>query len=364
VILNRRREASLRRPQERGVEGGREGQYLPRHRLAAGVAAALLACLVAGCGGGGGKRSIVLYNGQHTQLTAALISAFEKQSGISVRVRTGDSLVLADQILEEGHGSPADVFLSENSPELMTLQERGFLAKLPSSILDQVSAGDDSPSGNWVGVALRVSALVCDPALLSGSELPKSILDLAQPQWKGKIAIAPIDSDFPPLVGAVIETYGINAATSWLEGLKHNAATYQDDESVVAAVNRGDVACGVINQYYWYRLRLELGQGAMHSTLYYFPAGNVGSVTNISGAAVLASSKQQQAADRFLRFIVSPQGQEIIAQSDDFEYPARPGIKPNVALPPLAKIAHDTLSPVELGDDAQAARLLQQVGLY
>ena len=246
----------------------------------------------------------------------------------------------------------------------MTLEQRGFLAKLPRSILDQVRAADDSPTGEWVGVALRVSALVYDPALVSRSELPTSILDLAQPRWKGKIAIAPIDSDFPPLVGAVIETYGLNAATTWLQGLKHNATTYQDDESVVAAVNRGDIACGVINQYYWYRLQLELGQGAMHSALYYFPAGNVGSVTNISGAAVLASSKHQQDAERFLRFIVSAQGQEIIAQSDDFEYPARPGIKPNPALPPLAQIAHATLSPIKLGNDAQAAQLLQQIGFY
>ena len=364
MSLNRTRTTASRRRQDHRVKGYRVGWRIPLRRLAAPLGATLLACLVAGCGGGGGKQSIVLYNGQHTQLTEALIAAFEKQSGISVRVRTGDSLVLADQILEEGHDSPADVYLSENSPELMTLQQRGFLSKLPGPILDQISSRDNSPTGDWVGVALRVSALACDPSLISRSELPSSILDLAQPQWKGKIAIAAIDSDFPPLVGAVIETYGIHAATTWLQGLKRNAATYQDDESVVAAVNRGDVACGVINQYYWYRLRLEVGQGAMHSTLYYFPGGNVGSVTNISGAAVLASSKRKSDADRFLRFIVSAQGQEIIAHSDDFEYPARPGIKPNAALPPLASIAHATLSPIELGNDAQAAKLLQQVGLY
>jgi iron(III) transport system substrate-binding protein len=319
--------------------------------------------LLAGCGGGG-KASIVLYNGQHTQLTNDLVAAFTKQTGISVRVRTNDSLVLADQILQEGHDSPADVYLSENSPELMTLQQHGLIAKLPSSILDQVPTRDDSPAGDWVGVALRVSALVYDPSLIARSKLPTSILDLAKPAWKGKIAIAAIDSDFPPLVGAVLETYGVQTATAWLQGLKRNAATYQDDESVVAAVNRGNVAVGVINQYYWYRLRLEVGDSGIHSALYYFPDGNVGSVTNISGAAVLASSKRAQDADRFLSFIVSKQGQEIIARSDDFEYPARPGVHANSELPPLDAIAHATLSPVQLGNDAQASKLLQNLGLY
>jgi len=319
--------------------------------------------LLAGCGGGGGQ-SIVLYNGQHSQLTNELVSAFEKQTGISVRTRIDDSLVLADQILQEGHSSPADVYISENSPELMELEQHGLLARLSPSILGQVPAADESPTGDWVGVALRVSSLVYDPALLRASQLPTSILDLAQPRWKGKVAIAPTDSDFPPLVGAVLDAYGTKTATAWLEGLKRNAQTYVDEESVAAAVNRGDVACGVVNQYYWYRLRLEFGTGGTHSRVYYFPNHDVGSITNISGAAVLASSRHREDADRFLRFLVSEQGQQIISRSDDFEYPARPGVKPNSALPPLSTIAHATLSVAALGNDERAAQLLQQIGLY
>ncbi len=125
---------------------------------------------------------------------------------------------------------------------------------------------------------------------MPAGELPKSVLELAQPRWKGRIAIAPTDSDFPPLVGAIIARYGRQAAVSWLAGMKRNAQLFQDDEAVVAAVNRGDVATGIINHYYWYRLRLEVGRRAMHSTLYFFPDDDVGSIENISGAGVLASS--------------------------------------------------------------------------
>ena len=327
------------------------------------VALALAAVSLVGCGGSGGP-SIALYNGQHSELTRALVDAFEKESGIEVHMRTNDSIVLADQILQEGGGSPADVYLAENTPELMTLQQHGTLAKLHSSTLGQVTAQNESPTGEWIGMALRVSSLVYDPARVAAPELPASILDLAKPEWKGKVAIAPTDSDFPPLVGAVIAAHGTKVAAAWLAGLKRNAVTYQDEEAVVAAVNRGDAASGLINQYYWYRLQLELGAKAMHSKLHYFPNHDVGSVTNLSGAAVIASSRHPEAAEQFVRFLVSEAGQKIIAQSDDFEYPVRPGVAPNSALPPLDTIAHITLSTAAVDDNQLAPKLMRQAGLY
>jgi iron(III) transport system substrate-binding protein len=328
------------------------------------VASAIIAVAVvlAGCGGAS-KNTIVLYNGQHPQLTSALVAAFTRQTGIHVSTRTDDGIVLADQILQEGKSSPADVYLTENSPELMNLQAHRLLARLPQSTLDQVPARESSPAGDWVGVALRISALAYDPAKIARSQLPASVLDLAQAQWKGNVAFAPTDSDFPPLVGAVIATYGQGTALQWLEGLKRNAQTYQDDESVVAAVNRGNVATGIINHYYWFRLRLELGARGTPSRVYYFPNHNVGGIENISGAAVLAASSHKSLADRFVQFLVSATGQEIVARGDDFEYPARPGLSPNPALPALASLSPSTLSITALGTDQQAARLIEQAGL-
>jgi iron(III) transport system substrate-binding protein len=327
------------------------------------VAIALVAATLAGCGGSGGSsRSIVLYNGQHLPLTQALVAGFEKATGTSVQLRTNDSLVLATQILQEGSGSPADVYLSENSPELETLSKHGLLERLPRSILDQIPRVGESPSGDWVGVARRVSSLAYNPSLLAHSSLPRSVLDLAQPRWKGKVAIAPTDSDFPPIVGAVIATYGMKAATEWLTGLKRNAQVYQDEEAVVAAVNRGSVGSGLINQYYWYRLRHETRSGGIRSALYFFPGHDPGSIVNISGAAVLASSRHKAAAERFVRFLVSAAGQKILAAGDDFEYPARSGVAANPALPPFSRVSHDALAPGRLGDDGAAVELIKSVG--
>ena len=332
-------------------------------RAAAIVTAAIALCAVlAGCGGSD-PNTIVLYNGQHPQLTTALVSAFTKQTGIHVSVRTGDGIILADQILQEGSASPADVYLTENSPELMNLEGHHLLRALPNSIVDQIPASDNSPAGDWVGVALRVSSLAYDPTRLSQSQLPASVLELAEPQWKGRVAVAPTDSDFPPVVGAIIAADGRAVAASWLDGVKRNAQTYQDEEAVVAAVNRGDVAAGIVNQYYWYRLRLELGAGATPSRLYYFTHHDVGSIENVAGAAVLASSRHKALAERFVQFMVSAAGQQILAHSYDCEYPARPSIAPNPALPSLSSISPATLPVTALGTDQEAVRLIQQAGL-
>src|SRR5271169_3756890 len=83
--------------------------------------------LLSACGSSSGGRAITLYNGQHEQTTAALVTAFEKQTGITVNVRSGDEATLGNQILQEGPSSPADVFYTENTPVLEALRKKDLL---------------------------------------------------------------------------------------------------------------------------------------------------------------------------------------------------------------------------------------------
>ena len=135
--------------------------------------------------------TLTLYSGQHEQTTHALVTAFERQTGINVKDRHGDEDVLAQQIEQEGSSSPADVFYTENSPPLMSLQDKGLLSPVPAATLAQVPAQYNSPQGDWVGVSARVSVLVYNTAPLSPAHLPTSVMDLADPKWKGKLASPP-----------------------------------------------------------------------------------------------------------------------------------------------------------------------------
>jgi iron(III) transport system substrate-binding protein len=332
----------------------------------AGMLAAVTAC---GAGAGGGDapaNGLVLYNGQHEQTTQALVNAFEKQTGITVTVKSDDEDVLAEQIMQEGSRSPADVFYTENSPALMKLAEQHLLAPVQQSTLAAVPAGDSSPNGNWVGVSGRVSVLVYNTSQLKPSQLPSSVMDLASPKWAGKLGIAPGETDFQPVITSIADTYGRAAALTWLDRVKANAGSHQypDNETLTSEVNSGQVEIGLINHYYWYRLRAEIGAGAMHSALHYLANSDPGYVLDVSGAAVLASSTHKSAAQKFLAFLVSAQGQRIIASGDSFEYPLRPGVAAHAGLPPLSSLHPDQADTVaRLGDGSLALTLLQQAQL-
>jgi iron(III) transport system substrate-binding protein len=328
----------------------------------------MLAASVAACGASGDApaNGLVLYNGQHEQTTQALVSAFEKQTGITVTVRNGDEDQLAEQIMQEGSRSPADVIFTENSPALMKLAGQHLLAPVDKATLAAVPSGDDSPAGNWVGVSARVSVLVYNTNALKPSQLPSSVMDLASPKWAGKLGIAPGETDFQPIITSIADTYGSTAALAWLKAVKSNAGShvYPDNETITSEVNSGQVEIGLINHYYWYRLRAEIGAGAMHSALHYFAAADPGYVLDISGAGILASSTHQAAAQKFLAFLVSAAGQKIISETDSFEYPIRPGVAANAQLPPLSSLHPDPADTIaRLGDGSTALQLLQQAQL-
>jgi len=324
--------------------------------------AAIAALLVSAPGAH--AQTLTLYSAQHEQVVDMLIAAFTKNTGIKVQVHEGEGPDIASQILQEGADSPADVFFTENSPELILLDEKGLLAPVAPATLAQVPARYNATDGDWLGVLARENVIDYNPSLIAAGAMPASLLDLAAPAWTGKLGIAPSDADFLPLVSAMIKQYGEVKTLAWLQGLKTNSKIYQDDESVVAAVARGDVAAGIVNNYYWARLYTDLGPAKIDSKLYHFRNGDLGGLINISGAAVLKSSKNRDAAQKFLAFLVGAQAQTLLGRSEvDFEYPLRPGIAPNPLLTPFKALAPPAIRAADLGDDQAAGALLQQAGL-
>ncbi len=327
----------------------------------------LLGGLLTGCGSfGDPANSILLYNGQHPQTTSALVSAFEKATGIRVEVKTGDEDQLANLVESEGSHSPADLFFTENSQPLEHLEEKGLLAPVEPSTLAHTPGRYNSPTDDWVGVSARVSVLIYNPALISASELPRHVLQLAEAKYRGMLAIAPGETDFQPVVTAVDRAYGEARTISWLQGLKANAPLdheYPDNETITSDVNTGEVAFGVINQYYWYRLRAQIGASNMHSKIAYFAPFDPGYVVDVSGLGVLASSRHQSEAQRFLAFATSAEGQEILARSSSFEYPIASGVTTVQPETPFGRLQPFPITIAQLGDGLQAVAFMQRVGL-
>lgn len=336
-----------------------------KRRLFALPLGVLLAALAVGCGDSSSDSggSLTLYSAQHEPITEAFAKGFEEENGAEVKIRYGEDEGLASQIEQEGDASPADVFLAENTPPLEALSEEDLLAKVDGSTLAEVPSQYSSPNDDWVGVAARETVLVYNPDLVSEGELPASILDLVKPEWKDKLAIAPSEPDFVPIVSAIEKLEGKAAAKSWLEGFADNAKRYNDNEGIIAAVGSGQVAAGIVNHYYWFEAAAEEGKDKIASELHYFGNEDPGALINISGAGALASSNEPDLAQEFLAYIVSEEGQTAMTESGDWEYPLNAAVAPPPGLEPFSSLEPPKVSPADLGDGSAPLRLMQEVGL-
>ena len=113
--------------------------------------------------------AIVVYNAQHASLTQAWADGFTHDTGIKVILRKGSDMEFANQIVQEGAGSPADVFVTENSPALALVDSAGLFSPLPADILDQVPEGYRPENGKWVGVAAGSTVFAYDKRKLAKS---------------------------------------------------------------------------------------------------------------------------------------------------------------------------------------------------
>ena len=262
--------------------------------------------------------TLTLYSAQHPETTSALVTAFEKKTGITVRVKSDDEDVLTAQIEQEGSHSPADVFFTENSNWLARLDQKGLLAKVAGSTLAEVPKRDSATNGDWLGVSGRYSVLIYNPKLIRASQVPHTAMALADPKYKGKLELAPSETDFWPIVTSVARADGRAAALKWLEALKADAGSDDhtpDNETLVGDVSAGRAAMGLINHYYFFRIRQEMGAANFHAKLAWFAPRDPAFVEDISAAGILKSSGHKAEAQRFLAFLDSPAGQRVIAHS-------------------------------------------------
>ena len=340
-------------------------------RWTAAAAVTLSALLTAtACGSTGAEpatasssdRSITVYNAQHEELTQAWADAFTAESGIKVVLRNGDDSELGNQIVQEGAASPADVFLTENSPAITLVDNAKLLAPVDQATLAQVPSAYRPSSGNWTGIAARSTVFVYNPSKLPADQLPKSLVDLADPSWKGRWAASPSGADFQAIVSALLAIKGQDAAAAWLAAMKENCVAYKGNSTVMKAVNAGEIPAGVIYHYYWYGDQADTKENSKNTKLHYFKNSDPGAFVSVSGGGVLASSKKAADAQAFLKFITGKTGQDVLRTGTSFEYPVASDVKANPALVPLSELDAPTLDPSQLNSTA-VTDLMTEAGL-
>lgn len=306
--------------------------------------------------------TLTFYNAQHENLVKAMTEAFTKETGVKVAIRSGKDFDLANQIVQEGAGSPADAFITENSPAMQVVANKGLFAPVDKATLAQVPARYSPSTGDWMGVAARSTVLVYNPQQLQASALPKSITELSGPNWQGKLGIAAAGADFQAIVSAVLTLTGAEATSAWLKGLKTNAKIYSGNGAVMRAVNAGEIPAGIIYHYYWFEDRADSGANSKNTELYFFPNKDAGAFLSVSGIGALKASKNPVEAQALLRFMTGKGGQQALASSSALEYTLNPEVPANPKLKPFGELNPPEVDIAKL-NGAQVVELMQQAGL-
>jgi len=340
--------------------------WLFRFALLAAVA------VVAGSCGDDGSRSetegasvpsgsITVYSGRNEALVKEILDQFAADTGVTVNLRSGDSGALGAQLLTEKGASPADVFFSQDAGALGAVTKAKLLAALPAAVTGKVPPAFAAKDSTWVGVSGRVRVVVYNPTLAPNP--PKTIDEVVDPKWAGKIGYAPTNASWQSFVTALRVSRGEAAAKAWLEKFKALAPkAYSGNGNLRDAVNGGEIALGLINHYYLLEKIAKDGADKVVAKNQYLTGGDVGGLVNVAGVGVLASSKNKSAAYALAEYLLSDKAQAYFAQKT-FEYPLTPTVKPSVDVPSLESLKPPAIDLSDLDSLEKTQDLLAQVGL-
>lgn len=335
-------------------------KIFPLKKTLALTTMALVALALSGCAPSAQTsedQTLTIYSGRSEELVQQVIDDFTTETGIAVEVRYAGGAELAAQILEEGENSPADIFFSQDAGALGSLAKAGLLKQLPQELLDLVPEAYRASDGRWVGISGRIRVLNYNPEKVT--DLPNSVFDLAGPQWKGRIGIAPTNASFQSFVTAMRILEGKEKTLAWLRAMKTNAVLFEKNGAILEAVETGVVDAGLINHYYWYAKGREVGTGNLKSKISQFEDQDVGNLVNVAGVGMIDDSV---AAKRFVEYLLGKSAQEYFA-SETSEYPLVQGVKQVIELPALGQIPAPKIDLSDLDSLSETLDLIREAGL-
>ena len=294
--------------------------------------------------------SLVVYSGRSEALIQPVIDAFKAQyPDVDVLLKSGSNSELANALLEERNNPQADVFVTTELITIQSLAAEDVFESYRPQAADAIPAefvGDDNL---WVGLTRRARVIIYNTELVSEAEAPKSIFDLTDPKWRGQIALAgSTNGSMQAQIAAMRQLVGEEETEAWLTGLLENEATFFGGHTDVRkAVGAGEFQIGLVNHYYYH---LQKAEGSPVGIV--FPdqeADQIGLITNVTSAAIVKGTENRPAAEAFIDFLLSQEGQKLFAEAN-YEYPLVAGV---ALSPDVQPLDHFRLADVNVSEAAQ-----------
>lgn len=309
---------------------------------------------------------LVVYSGRSERLIKPVLDQFQAQTGIQIDMLASDSTALVNRLEAEGVRTPADVFVTNDAGILERARELDLLRPLTLPSLEHaIPPHFRSPDNRWIGLSGRVWIVVYNTELVNPEDVT-SIFDLADPKWKGKIAIPNAGSEYLQAGTSVIKAIqGDERTKAFLKGLKRNAGSsvYGKSSQIVRAVAEGQVAMGIVNHYYIYRHLSKHPDAPIAPLITDQQDGGMGAIMNAAGIGVVKHTDHLEAAKRLVQFLVSQEGQKLFADLNK-EYPLHQAVEPDPALPPRESFRVAEVPLARLAELREPSmRLIETVGL-
>ena len=296
----------------------------------------------------GWAADLVVYSGRKESAFKPVVKLFERKTGIRVALKVGKTSGLANEILQERRRPRADIFIATEAGICEILAREGLLEPYTSPGARSIPAEFKSVKGFWTGVSGRARIILYNTGLVRDGEVPRSVLDLADAKWKGKVAIAATrERTTLAWLAALVHVMGEIKAKTYIDSLIGNGLTILPDNSDVwRGVGSGEFTLGLTNSPN-YHLALEAGMSVEAVYPDQRPAG-MGVLVNPNVVAIVKGTKNLAQARRFVDFMLHPQAQEIMVHQA-FEIPLVPGVDPG-KVRPLAELKALKISQERLAD--------------
>lgn len=295
-----------------------------------GLAATACAAFAAGTSAAQAQGEVNVYTDRQEFLIAPLLEAYTAETGTKVNVvymKGG----IEERLKAEGRNSPADVVMTVDVGRLVDMKNEGLTQAVSSETLNANIPEDfRGGEGHWYGLTFRSRPVAVHKERVDASKLT-SYLDLADPEWKGRICIRPGDNDYNlGLIANVIANEGEAKAKEWLQGVKANLARKPqgNDRGQAKAVYEGECDVAILNTYYMGAMMDNPEQRAWAEaiTLVFPDQDSHGAHINVSGAVVPQHAPNRDKAVELLEFLSSDKAQEMYAKGNT-EYPVKPGVE-------------------------------------
>jgi len=294
---------------------------------------------------------VTVYVSTDRVFSEPVLREYEKRSGVTVNAvydtEETKSTGLANRLLAEKARPQADVFWSNEPVRTLVLKSRGILASYRSPSAQGIPTVLVDPDGYWTGFSARIRVIAYNTRLVKPDEAPRSVFDLADPGWRGQVAIA--DPRFGSTsfhVAALYALAGDEKMDDFFRRLKANGVRVVDSNSVVRdLVARGEVKVGLTDTDD-VNVALENGQPI---AMVLPDKDGLGVPVMPNMVSLIANAPHPDEGRKLVDYLLSPDVERQLAQSEAVQIPLHPGVQGPRTIPAI-----DTFTPMTL-DYAKAA---------